>query len=514
MDNYKPLYHVVLIFLIQLILFSCSKNDDYFEQSTENKFAIEQAKDYFESTSSDLRLVGFLNKDLLTKSIDLNEKLVPLWNKSKFFSNNWSELYEVPIKDIIRKTAFVLSKEKDKDVKASLQVKLSTTLIIQKLKSTNAIRYFVVTILGEYNGESEKLENPFSYMGTRLNFKGYLIISDVSGRLIASYYYNHGSRLKVTLKSKSSIAEAIPESYHGFAFYTPNILTKGDGSYAFGCEQSGICTNCGFQGIVYINYGLCLNCIIVELDPIIVTPDPDPDPNPDEPQFYCPYCMQPYCNGECQNGGGSQGGGSQGGGTNTSVTKAQLITMINMTNLSQIEIDLIINIINNASEELLNLFQALFRSNMSISFQVTSSGPYAYIAMSINQILAKGNIVIHINSVIFDLSPDKQAIVIFHELIHAALHGIIGDAGSLNNLALLNPTLLSNLNIYGFEYGQHNYIALELRTLIMDLLSTITSVDINHDYASWASLIETDTFANLPIGLRNAIRNYLFSLGL
>lgn len=151
---------------------------------------------------------------------------------------------------------------------------------------------------------------------------------------------------------------------------------------------------------------------------------------------------------------------------------------------------------------------------MSISFQVTPSGSYAYIAMSINQILAKGDIVIHINPVIFDLSSDKQTIVIFHELIHAALHGIIGDAGSMNNLALLNPTLLSNLNIYGLEDGQHNYIALELRTLIMDLLSTITSGDINHDYASWASLTETDAFANLPEELQTAIQDYLRLLGL
>ena len=184
---------------------------------------------------------------------------------------------------------------KNKKVTAAMK------LVVERFNEIDSVRYFLVTIVG-YE-KDEKNVAPFSYMGSRKNFEGYMVISSVEGEPLWAYYYKDGTRRYAHLHS--SVKEKGDSDYMGFSLYSQGIATK-SGSYSTGegdewcysCHQyvnfnSGVCSRCGADplytgGGVFEDDGVycpvCGNFVGQ-----CICPEP------------CPYCGDPYCNGECQN---------------------------------------------------------------------------------------------------------------------------------------------------------------------------------------------------------------------
>jgi len=212
------------------------------------------------------------------------------------------------------------------------KVTASMRLIVEKFNDSDSVRYFLVTIVG-YD-KDEKNVAPFSYMGSRKNFEGYMVISSVEGEPLWAYYYKDETRRYAHLHS--SVKEKGDSDYMGFSLYSQGIATK-SGSYSTGegdewcysCHQyvnfnSGVCSNCGANPIEIggdDEYFFCPKCGLIIQNctcPNLPSLCPVCGGYPCTCPVACPYCGDPYCNGECQNnpnpdpgnGGGDNGGGN------------------------------------------------------------------------------------------------------------------------------------------------------------------------------------------------------------
>ncbi len=303
------LKHGLWILPISIIaVISCMK-EDIFNQNDklDGQFNLTEARRFFEDNASDLRLVDLkTSKEGCpdTKAADLLTNIVPEWDKATQVSDEKSILYEVPLRQSEQLGAVLMKKnEKNTSLK---KVKIVSSLIIQKFPKIDSIRYFVVTILGEHDGKgSEKEEMPYSYTGDRRNFTGFMVISDVDGCYLESYYYGEGKRKCVFLKAPEGDVKNIKQ-YKGFSLIKVNPKTKG-GSYKSG-ETGSTCPVCGALMIGCT----CPVCYEVYIPDLIFQDD----------GVYCPRCLnfigqctcsqldyggppacehcgRLYCNGDC-----------------------------------------------------------------------------------------------------------------------------------------------------------------------------------------------------------------------
>jgi hypothetical protein len=225
-------------------------------------------------------------------------------------------------------------------------------LIVEKFNDNDSVRYFLVTIVG-YD-KDEKNVAPFSYMGSRKNFEGYMVISSVEGEPLWAYYYKDGTRRYAHLHG--SVKEKGESDYMGFSLYSQGIATK-SGSYSTGegdewcysCHQyvnfnSGVCSNCGADPLEIgggDEYYFCPQCGLIIQNctcPNLPSLCPVCGGYPCTCPVACPYCGDPYCNGECQNnpnpdpgnGEGDNGGGNDDGNNPSTETKPP-VNILNTT---------------------------------------------------------------------------------------------------------------------------------------------------------------------------------------
>ncbi len=302
---------------VSLFVYSCIKQELLSSSKIElnSNFKLSEAKSYFENNAKDLRLVDFnhsAENDMKTKSANIFDNVIPDWGKAVQFTNSNSIIFEVPFQQKAISSAFV-TRVRDSLV-LKKQVQAHTSLVVQKFPQADTIRYFVVTVIGEYYGEEDiNKVQPFHYIGDRRHFRGYLLISNTQGKVLRSYYFDKGGRKLVVIKSDT---QANTSSNHTLIrIAKTSVLTKG-GGYETGediypCEVPGCsgqvingeCNSCGTRYLggvicedegVYCpecgNYkGQCICCPICHHYPCTCN-----DPVP------CPYCGDPYCNGSCQ----------------------------------------------------------------------------------------------------------------------------------------------------------------------------------------------------------------------
>ena len=99
-------------------------------------------------------------------------------------------------------------------------------LIVEKFNDNDSVRYFLVTIVG-YD-KDEKNVAPFSYMGSRKNFEGYMVISSVEGEPLWAYYYKDGTRRYAHLHLQIKNTNGEPIDPHDYIYST---YLKLNGSY-------------------------------------------------------------------------------------------------------------------------------------------------------------------------------------------------------------------------------------------------------------------------------------------
>lgn len=317
-QRFKLTTAILALVSVSLFVYSCLKQEFINHVKTElnENFTLSEARSLFESNAKDLRLVEFSyshKSDLKTKSANMSENVIPDWDKAVQTTNSNSIMFEIPFKQNAKSSAILISKS-DSIVTYLKKVTVESSLVIQKFPEIDTVRYFVVTVLGEYIGNEDiNKANPFCYNGDRKGFEGYVIISDLDGCVLDTYYYAKGGRKHVRIKPETEA--------NTFSKYTIirmskiSALTKGggyeSGEDVFPCDipgcagqvVDGVCNACGVRYIAGViveddaEYcsecnqfiGQCICCSVCHRLPCICN-----DPVP------CPYCEDPYCNGECQ----------------------------------------------------------------------------------------------------------------------------------------------------------------------------------------------------------------------
>lgn len=319
-------FGVILAFLA----ISCEADRAMPEQN--NTFTLEQAKHFHMEHATDLRLPG-TGDGSVKSAIDYNEILVPQWDKATYhevqFPSKLARTYEVPLNtgSIV---GGVLLKENatEHDV-----VTMKSSLIIQEFSQgeNTSNRQMVVTVLGK-DSDNNAQSDAFSYMGSHKDFTGFMVVSTLEGEIVNIFQYHNGERSVVYVRKTEDAPINAPLS--GFSF----LKVQGTKS-SYGNSEPGICPECGKSGLIYVEYGMCENCIYAweeELGGIIVTPKEDycdkcgrlesecvcnPFACPicgyepcqcDGPDGRCEYCGEIGCNGECREGGKGDGGSDDG----------------------------------------------------------------------------------------------------------------------------------------------------------------------------------------------------------
>ena len=212
-------------------------------------------------------------------------------------------------------------------------VKVESHLVIQKYNATGKMRRFITTVVGI---SKDKNANPYLFTGDRTKFRGFMLISNETGKCEEVFYYMGGRRFKMHIGNYT--AEEKKANKHlqlsvGFSFVETSIATKGGGghqsgedgdSYCYNCHSltdfdSGVCAICGAEpqeiggGEAYF---FCRGCgKLIESCTCQPEPTPTPDPGPENPDDgACPRCGNTYCNGECQHTGSGGGDGGNGKG--------------------------------------------------------------------------------------------------------------------------------------------------------------------------------------------------------
>lgn len=328
----KRIRHLLMppaVILILMMSFITACEADFLNNSENQKFSLQQAKEYSLQNSTNFKMPSSVP---LSKSTTGGVEYEPLWEEAKYheirFPDKIARTYEVPLK-IDAGIGGILLKNGNH---ASEAAKMSSSLVVQEFEQgdTRTRRQIMATIVGNDSGGNTS-SAAFSYMGSRETFTGFMIVSTVSGKILNIFQYINGERTVMYLKTDDS--ESTAGYYRGIRFVKTHI-TKAAGESTI----PGVCYMCGKTGDVYPDYGhICAECLDGSefLDDIIVTPDLPPGggggneclcgdgcnclnngslicacTQEDNPGTGCSYCGVPGCNGECRNGSVGSGNGN------------------------------------------------------------------------------------------------------------------------------------------------------------------------------------------------------------
>ena len=319
-----------ILCLMAILAFHSCSHERFDGDKLNLDFSVDEARAYFENNATDLRYNELIYSRTPTKADD---NIVPQWKNAKHGTTPNSEVVMIPILEpnklgaALTTTLFGLKEGTEDDVK------VESHLVIQKYNATGKMRRFITTVVGI---SKDKNANPYLFTGDRTKFRGFMLISNETGKCEEVFYYMGGKRFKMHIGNYT--AEEKKANKHlqvsvGFSFTETSIATKGGGghqsgedgdSYCYNCHSltdfdSGVCAICGAEpqeiggGEAYF---FCRGCgKLVESCTCQPEPTPTPDPDPENPDDgACPRCGNTYCNGECQHTGSGGGDGGNGKG--------------------------------------------------------------------------------------------------------------------------------------------------------------------------------------------------------
>ena len=126
------------------------------------------------------------------------------------------------------------------------------------LKAGNK-RYFIATFIPDsscYNKRKD-MKTPYRFMRDR-DYSGYVIISDVEGRYLASYLHRNGGRMEVGMRQRSTDENAdTTDVIDRLYMSTPTLalVTRSSDSESDGNEGFGYCPFCNSISV----WGVCPN---------------------------------------------------------------------------------------------------------------------------------------------------------------------------------------------------------------------------------------------------------------
>ena len=328
-----------------VIFFHCCTNDpcdyggDVGEKASEH-FPAQEARAYFEQTAEDLRMVhigcrhehgdcghghGQSTKGILNE-VEQAALMTPLWNDLRqTYENGKVVTLEVPLR--VGGTPLKAWSPRKADGHAGSVDGSTVTmkLILQKNIETGNKRYFIATFIPDsscYNKRKD-MKTPYRFMRDR-DYSGYVIISDVEGRYLASYLHRNGGRMEVGMRQRSTdenadttdVIDRLYMSTPTLALVTRSSDSESDGNEGFGycpfCNSIsvwGVCPNgCGIEvtpsycSVCGFLSERCVCCPICKHHPCTCFSQEGSIDVGYGGEFKCtnPGCLFQFCNGECE----------------------------------------------------------------------------------------------------------------------------------------------------------------------------------------------------------------------
>ena len=265
-----------------------------------------EAQSYFERTAEDIRLPRMSARRYeLTRSTDLSSEVItPRWRKQKTGKYGKGDIstVEVPLAGNIYRRG-IYYENYSRGAKLLLAARVHTSLVIQKHHPSGEIRYFVTTVIEKQKSSWLNPRNKYDFGYTkRKGLNGLMVISDMKGRTLESFYFENGRQRRVRLVS-SAEKEGISSSEIITVFRllgepASGIFTRsGEGGFdnGNGSTENPFCPLC---------MKLAKNCechVEIVVPPLPEPPEEDPE-GPEDP-WRCIYCGSPYCSGSCTEGG-------------------------------------------------------------------------------------------------------------------------------------------------------------------------------------------------------------------
>ena len=174
-------------------------------------------------------IVGFPQPDnydrtAVRSSGDDYQNLSPIWDRAITHDRDSILITEVPLKSGQSISTYI-GLENNSSIRGSV----STRLLIVKSVAENNIRLYVWTNIGIlYSGEELSFDN-YRFPGSRFDFTGYELLSDIEGNILLAYNYRLGVKTAVELA-------VVEGSGEGLAYSIASIIETRSG----GAEEINI----------------------------------------------------------------------------------------------------------------------------------------------------------------------------------------------------------------------------------------------------------------------------------
>ena len=317
-----------IICLLALLVFHSCSHDDFDRGKDKSSHSVGEARAYFENNATNLTM-PLLLMPASTKNEDIfaEGNLVPVWKDCAVAETDRFSIFEVPIARDFAMEAAMFHHGNGIHSFVTENVKVCSSLVIRKNRTTGTADFFVVTTIGFLTAQGNRDDNPWKYMGDRANFNGYMIISNVEGEVLEAFYYRGGNRYFISLTNHVHGGSAGIDLF-GFTVRRTAPITKGGGWYDPG-ESQELCPHCKRPLIDYIcdcpgwldntvvtgEYIYCDGCGMLKGKCICgdnSCPVCGKEPCECSESSSCPLCGSRYCNGECSDlGSGERGGGDE-----------------------------------------------------------------------------------------------------------------------------------------------------------------------------------------------------------
>ena len=291
-------------------------------------FSVSEAKNYFDSTATELRQVFFGDTPLDgTKAVSENRiVLAPRWDKARTSSNDQVTLVEIPI-ETSQLTRAAVRRHYDSGAVMGTRENVFYKLVVAR-RANGIMETFVVTLIPDYKYKSggKDYVDDFHFLGGG-DFTGMAFCSELNGRFVVAYAYANGRKTKaldVVLSAEVKVPEE--EVYAKVQLANFSTLNSKVGAYPDGecrhgnwadnCEQCldevtviATCLVCGHRGL---ECGCCQKCRVPYHQNCVHRPCVWCFSFPCQCATcvhcysnpcrctYCPKCHKRFCYGQCE----------------------------------------------------------------------------------------------------------------------------------------------------------------------------------------------------------------------
>lgn len=172
---------------------------------------MKEARFYFEENAPGIQLVRLgEDKKEGAKSTSFSSRIIiPDWEKQEAFKFGAISTLEIPLTgDVFMKSSY--SRRLGNGIFRHSLADVSTKLIIQKHDELKALRFFIVTIIGEETEEYIDASREYGYVQSR-DFSGLMIFSDLEGNYFEAYQFDRGEKKRVRLAKTGGDSKVQPE---------------------------------------------------------------------------------------------------------------------------------------------------------------------------------------------------------------------------------------------------------------------------------------------------------------